>query len=59
MQGLASDGGLFMPDIWPQLKLKKIESMQVSRIYSPFFNVHHSLNKRHIKVLEDAWQIRN
>ena len=28
MQGLASDGGLFMPDTWPQVEIEKIESMQ-------------------------------
>ena len=24
MQGLASDGGLFMPDTWPQVEIEKL-----------------------------------
>ena len=27
MQGLANDGGLFMPDIWPQVDLKHLYSL--------------------------------
>ena len=27
MQGLAEDGGLFMPDYWPQVDLEKIKIM--------------------------------
>ena len=25
MQGLASDGGLFMPDAWPQIKIEDLQ----------------------------------
>jgi threonine synthase len=28
MQGLANDGGLFMPDQWPQVDLEEIKSLQ-------------------------------
>ena len=28
MQGLADDGGLFMPDHWPQVDLEKIKGLQ-------------------------------
>ena len=27
MQGLASDGGLFMPDHWPKIDLDKIDNL--------------------------------
>ena len=26
MQGLATDGGLFMPDVWPQVDIEKIKT---------------------------------
>ena len=28
MQGLANDGGLFMPDIWPQVNLEHLRSLK-------------------------------
>ena len=28
MQGLADDGGLFMPDYWPQIDLDEIKSQK-------------------------------
>ena len=27
MQGLAADGGLFMPDVWPQVDIEKIKTL--------------------------------
>ncbi|GIS26797.1 MAG: hypothetical protein CM15mP127_11700 [Gammaproteobacteria bacterium] len=29
MQGLASDGGLFMPDTWPQVEIEKLNPCKV------------------------------
>ena len=31
MQGLADDGGLFMPDYWPQIDLDEIKSQKSFR----------------------------
>ena len=34
MQGLASDGGLFMPDTWPQVDIQKLKQADT-------FNISH------------------
>ena len=59
MQGLASDGGLFMPDTWPQVEIEKIESMQsfqeIAEYIVPFFTASSFSEQETHKVLKDAW----
>ena len=59
MQGLASDGGLFMPDTWPQVEIEKIESMQsfqeIAEYIVPFFTASSFTEQETHKVLKDAW----
>ena len=59
MQGLASDGGLFMPDTWPQVEIEKVESMQsfqeIAEYIVPFFTASSFSEQETHKVLKDAW----
>ena len=34
MQGLANDGGLFMPDYWPQINIEHIKSLNTCLLYT-------------------------
>ena len=42
MQGLANDGGLFMPDNWPQVDLEEIKKLKsfidIAKYIVPMFN---------------------
>ena len=51
MQGLASDGGLFMPDAWPQIK---IEDLQES---DSFLDVAKKINLSFKSASEDTREI--
>ena len=59
MQGLARDGGLFMPNEWPQVDIKKIQGMQnfhqVAKYIIPFFTSSSFSEEDTHKVLEDTW----
>ena len=59
MQGLAKDGGLFMPDFWPKINiedLKNIESfVDVAKYIVPLFT-DSSFNKDEVeKLLDQTW----
>ena len=59
MQGLASDGGLFMPDSWPQVDmghLKNLSSfLDVAKYIVPMYTGSSFDNKDVEKVLEKTW----
>lgn len=59
MQGLARDGGLFMPNEWPQVDIKKIQGMQnfhqVAEYIIPFFTSSSFTEEETHKVLKDTW----
>ena len=54
MQGLADDGGLFMPDHWPQVNLKKIKGLQsfveVAKEIVPLFTASSFTQAETIKI---------
>ncbi len=39
MQGLASDGGLFMPDAWPQIDIEKFKKSDSFIEDAPIFSI--------------------
>ena len=59
MQGLAKDGGLFMPNEWPQVDIKKIQDMQnfhqVAEYIIPFFTSSSFTKEDTHKVLKHTW----
>ena len=59
MQGLADDGGLFMPDHWPQVDLEEIKSktsfIDVAKCIVPLFTASSFSHAETIKILEDTW----
>ena len=59
MQGLADDGGLFMPDHWPQVDLEEIKSktsfIDVAKCVVPLFTASSFSHAETIKILEDTW----
>ena len=59
MQGLADDGGLFMPDSWPQVDLDHLKSLKsfidVAKYIVPMYtNSSFSIDEVH-EVLENTW----
>ena len=59
MQGLADDGGLFMPDSWPQVDLDHLKSLKsfidVAKYIVPMFT-DSSFSKDEVhEVLENTW----
>ncbi len=59
MQGLASDGGLFMPDSWPQVDMDHIKNLSsfldVAKYIVPMYTGSSFDNKDVEKVLEETW----
>ena len=59
MQGLADDGGLFMPDHWPQVDLEKIKGLQsfveVAKEIVPLFTSSSFTQAETIKIVENTW----
>ena len=59
MQGLADDGGLFMPDHWPQVDLEEIKSktsfVDVAKCIVPLFTASSFSEDETIKIIEDTW----
>ena len=59
MQGLASDGGLFMPDSWPQVDIDHLKNLSsfldVAKYIVPMYTGSSFDNKDVEKVLEKTW----
>jgi len=59
MQGLASDGGLFMPDSWPQVDMDHIKNLNsfldIAKYIVPMYTGSSFDNKDVEKVLEKTW----
>ena len=59
MQGLAKDGGLFMPDFWPKVDIEKLRTKttftEIAKEIVPLFTSS-SFNKDEvIKILDTTW----
>ena len=59
MQGLADDGGLFMPDYWPQVDLDEIQSQQsfvgVAKCVIPLFTSSSFSYQETLNIIESTW----
>ena len=59
MQGLADDGGLFMPDYWPQVDLDEIQSQQsfvgVAKCVVPLFTSSSFSYQETFNIVESTW----
>ena len=59
MQGLAEDGGLFMPDYWPQVDLEEVKSkksfLEVAKCVVPLFTGSSFSKQETIDILDSAW----
>ena len=59
MQGLASDGGLFMPDEWPQVNLNLLRSkssfIEVAKEIVPLFTSSSFDKEEVINILDNTW----
>ena len=59
MQGLADDGGLFMPDYWPQVDIDEIQSKQsfveVAKCIVPFFTSSSFSHQETLNIIESTW----
>jgi threonine synthase len=59
MQGLADDGGLFMPDHWPQVDLDEIKSktsfVDIAKCIVPLFTASSFSRDETIRILESTW----
>ena len=59
MQGLASDGGLFMPDAWPQVNLNLLRSkssfIEVAKEIVPLFTSSSFDKEEVINILDNTW----
>ena len=59
MQGLANDGGLFMPNYWPQVDLDEIKSKQsfieVAQCIVPLFTSSSFSEQETINIVESTW----
>ena len=59
MQGLADDGGLFMPDYWPQIDLDEIKSQKsfvgVAKCVVPLFTSSSFSHQETLKIVESTW----
>ena len=59
MQGLADDGGLFMPDYWPQVDLEEIKSkssfIDIAKSIVPLFTSSSFSHAETIKIVEKTW----
>ena len=59
MQGLASDGGLFMPDTWPQVDIHKLKEMEtftdVAKYIVPLFTKSSFTDDEVEELIEGTW----
>ncbi|MDG1961158.1 MAG: threonine synthase [SAR86 cluster bacterium] len=59
MQGLADDGGLFMPDHWPQVDLDEIKSktsfVDIAKCIVPLFTSSSFSRDETINIVESTW----
>ena len=59
MQGLAYDGGLFMPDYWPQVDLDEIKSkksfVEVAQCVVPLFTSSSFAHEETMRIVESTW----
>jgi len=59
MQGLARDGGLFMPDYWPQVDLDEIKSktsfVEIAKCVVPLFTSSSFSYDETISIVESTW----
>ena len=59
MQGLADDGGLFMPDHWPEIDLDEIKSktsfVDIAKSVVPLFTTSSFTYDETITIVESAW----
>jgi threonine synthase len=59
MQGLADDGGLFMPDQWPQVDLDEIKSktsfVDIAKCIVPLFTSSSFSRDETISIVESTW----
>ena len=59
MQGLAEDGGLFMPDYWPQVDLDEIKSktsfIDIAKCIVPSFTSSSFSHDETIGIVESTW----
>ena len=59
MQGLADDGGLFMPDHWPQVDLDEIKSktsfVDIAKCIVPLFTSSSLSRDETISIVESTW----
>ena len=59
LQGLAGDGGLFMPDYWPQIDLKEMKNLDsfvdVAKHIVPLFTKSSFDDDEVMKMLDETW----
>ena len=59
MQGLAKDGGLFMPDYWPQIDIDEIKSktsfVEIAKCVVPLFTSSSFSYDETISIVESTW----
>ena len=59
MQGLADDGGLFMPDFWPEVDLDEIKSktsfVDIAKCIVPLFTTSSFTHDETSSIVESAW----
>ena len=59
MQGLASDGGLFMPDFWPQVDLESLANkssfIDIAKEIVPLFTSSSFDNEVVLSILDNTW----
>ena len=59
MQGLADDGGLFMPDFWPEVDLDEIKSktsfVDIAKCIVPLFTTSSFTHDETTSIVESAW----
>jgi threonine synthase len=59
MQGLADDGGLFMPDHWPQVDLDEIKSktsfVDIAKCIVPLFTSSSFSRDETLSIVESTW----
>ena len=59
MQGLAADGGLFIPDTWPQVDLEQLKTLDsfidVAKCIVPLFTKSSFSDDEVLELLDDTW----
>ena len=59
LQGLAGDGGLFMPEFWPQIDLQEMKNIDsfvdVAKHVVPLFTKSSFDDDEVIKMLDETW----